>query len=306
MKTIREIRESVELEESNVSSISNIPFVIILKRKAIRIYPNGQKVALYHNEKLDKYVTIPFSDIGVSEEVEQIDELMGKGKLPEYIKDRKKEMRKIQNRNYKQRKDDPEAGRRNWKEYEAARYKMHRAQRLKVGDFEKPFKEETDLQEVSKELLKRYTKKASADADKTETSRDHYTSRAKHYALFKQPKSAQNMVDKADEKQNKLTNRLRGMSLADRKSNPDKYKNYPKQFKAKVHAKENFDLLSSITEKEKLTFSDGKSMVVDRELAESILQLHNKLTNDNKQKLHEMVNGTKKQFQTIVEFAMNQ
>jgi hypothetical protein len=50
----------------------DIPSVLILKRKAIRVYPDNQKVALYYSQALDKYVTIPFSDIqlGVNEEIE--------------------------------------------------------------------------------------------------------------------------------------------------------------------------------------------------------------------------------------------
>jgi hypothetical protein len=40
-----------------------MPTVLILKRKAIRVYPDNQKVALYYSQALDKYVTIPFSDI---------------------------------------------------------------------------------------------------------------------------------------------------------------------------------------------------------------------------------------------------
>ncbi len=48
----------------------DIPTVLILKRKAIRVYPDNQKVALYYSQALDKYVTIPFSDIqtGINEE----------------------------------------------------------------------------------------------------------------------------------------------------------------------------------------------------------------------------------------------
>jgi hypothetical protein len=44
----------------------DIPSVVILKRKAIRVYPDNQKVALYYSQALDKYVTIPFSDIQTS------------------------------------------------------------------------------------------------------------------------------------------------------------------------------------------------------------------------------------------------
>jgi hypothetical protein len=40
-----------------------MPSVLILKRKAIRVYPDNQKVALYYSQSLDKYVTIPYNDI---------------------------------------------------------------------------------------------------------------------------------------------------------------------------------------------------------------------------------------------------
>ncbi len=38
----------------------DMPVVLILKRKAIRVYPDNQKVALYYSQALDKYVSIPF------------------------------------------------------------------------------------------------------------------------------------------------------------------------------------------------------------------------------------------------------
>jgi len=54
----------------------DIPSVLILKRKAIRVYPDNQKVALYYSQALDKYVTIPFSDIqlGINEETKLTEE----------------------------------------------------------------------------------------------------------------------------------------------------------------------------------------------------------------------------------------
>jgi hypothetical protein len=57
---------------------STIPAIIILKRKAIRVYPDHQKVALYYAQAIDKYVTIPFGIFGdggiagsMNEEVER-------------------------------------------------------------------------------------------------------------------------------------------------------------------------------------------------------------------------------------------
>jgi len=57
---------------------SNPPFVLLLKRKAIRLYPDGTKVALYYNDKIDKYFSLPYGnavDAPIqAEEVEVIEE----------------------------------------------------------------------------------------------------------------------------------------------------------------------------------------------------------------------------------------
>lgn len=45
---------------------SKVPAVLLLKRKSMRVFPDGQKVALYYAQAIDKYVSIPFSEAGVS------------------------------------------------------------------------------------------------------------------------------------------------------------------------------------------------------------------------------------------------
>lgn len=52
----------------------DIPVVLILKRKAIRVYPDNQKVALYYAQAIDKYVTIPYGNINTSMNEEYIEE----------------------------------------------------------------------------------------------------------------------------------------------------------------------------------------------------------------------------------------
>lgn len=52
--------DALELVEEGVIK-SDPPFVLVLKRKAFRLYPDGVKIALYHNDKLDKYFSIPYS-----------------------------------------------------------------------------------------------------------------------------------------------------------------------------------------------------------------------------------------------------
>lgn len=66
-QTRRVVRE--EIEEVEVDALELIeqsikgdpPFVLILKRKALRMYPNKMKIALYYNDKLNKYFSVPYS-----------------------------------------------------------------------------------------------------------------------------------------------------------------------------------------------------------------------------------------------------
>ena len=58
------MKESKNLETDKLSK-TDIPSVLLLKRKAIRAFPNGQKVGLYYAQAIDKYVTVPFGEIGM-------------------------------------------------------------------------------------------------------------------------------------------------------------------------------------------------------------------------------------------------
>ena len=40
---------------------SNPPFVLLLKRKAIRLYPDGTKIALYYNDRIKRVFSIPYN-----------------------------------------------------------------------------------------------------------------------------------------------------------------------------------------------------------------------------------------------------
>jgi len=55
-----DIKEDIEFIEEKIDFEKDPPFVLVLKRKAIRLYPNKTKVALYYNQKLNKYFTIPY------------------------------------------------------------------------------------------------------------------------------------------------------------------------------------------------------------------------------------------------------
>jgi hypothetical protein len=73
----QKIKESIQTDSITESkeNVEDPPFVLMLKRKAIRLYPNKTKIALYYNQKLDKYFSVPYGPkidtVVQTEEVEQ-------------------------------------------------------------------------------------------------------------------------------------------------------------------------------------------------------------------------------------------
>lgn len=68
--------ESVETAEPEILEVEELPLligeevknkqmdppmVLMMKRKWVRQYPNGQRVALYYVDKINKYVTVPYT-----------------------------------------------------------------------------------------------------------------------------------------------------------------------------------------------------------------------------------------------------
>ncbi len=71
------IKVGDKVEEAVKDDSNDPPFVLLLKRRAIRLYPDKTKVALYYNKQLDKYFSVPFNtEIGsyIQAEEKQIDE----------------------------------------------------------------------------------------------------------------------------------------------------------------------------------------------------------------------------------------
>lgn len=54
-----EPKETEELKEQLTKF--DPPFVLVLKRKAIRLYPDSTRIALYYSDKLNKYFSVPYS-----------------------------------------------------------------------------------------------------------------------------------------------------------------------------------------------------------------------------------------------------
>lgn len=59
MKTLKELRSLDEKSEKETQM--DPPAVLIMRRKSIRQFPDGQRVALYYVDKIDKYVTVPYT-----------------------------------------------------------------------------------------------------------------------------------------------------------------------------------------------------------------------------------------------------
>ena len=73
---------TVELAKEEVVQLTESqdpPFVLVLKRKAIRLYPDGTKIALYHNERLNKDFAVPYAT--AAQPVIQAEELTTLGQL---------------------------------------------------------------------------------------------------------------------------------------------------------------------------------------------------------------------------------
>jgi hypothetical protein len=74
MKSLKDYIDSIPVQEDieeleEVSSKQNPkdpPAIMVMRRKSIRQFPNGQRVALYYVDSIKKYVSIPFDDKGIS------------------------------------------------------------------------------------------------------------------------------------------------------------------------------------------------------------------------------------------------
>ena len=56
------IKEEIEIVETDNVMKGDPPVTLLLKRKAIRLYPDETKIALYYNERLKKYFSVAYSN----------------------------------------------------------------------------------------------------------------------------------------------------------------------------------------------------------------------------------------------------
>ncbi len=61
-KTRQAVREDVELNEARMDTplVPDPPIVLVIKRKAVRLYPDGTRIALYWSDKLKRVFSVPY------------------------------------------------------------------------------------------------------------------------------------------------------------------------------------------------------------------------------------------------------
>lgn len=65
----KEITESTTGDESHLSvdlseaSIKEPPATLLMRRKAIRMFPDGKRVVMYYVDKLNRYISIPYDEV---------------------------------------------------------------------------------------------------------------------------------------------------------------------------------------------------------------------------------------------------
>ena len=59
VKEDEDVIEAEQLDEAQNPGPTP-PYVLLLKRKAIRLYPDGTKIALYYNKQINKFFSVPY------------------------------------------------------------------------------------------------------------------------------------------------------------------------------------------------------------------------------------------------------
>jgi hypothetical protein len=93
-----DVIETESLEENKKDLDGDPPFVLMLKRKAIRLYPNNTKIALYYNQRLNKYFSVPYgSKIDAPLQAEEVIEESVMNQLHKIVADKQAQTVKFGN-----------------------------------------------------------------------------------------------------------------------------------------------------------------------------------------------------------------
>ena len=60
-RAVKEDEDFIDVEQLDEQNPGPTPpYVLLLKRKAIRLYPDGTKIALYYNKQINKFFSVPY------------------------------------------------------------------------------------------------------------------------------------------------------------------------------------------------------------------------------------------------------
>ena len=87
-KARQAVREELEEGTRMDSPLVPVPpIILVIKRKAVRLYPDGTRIALYYSDKMKRYFSIPFgtpeADVSGVQAESFVDELRSTSKLTE-------------------------------------------------------------------------------------------------------------------------------------------------------------------------------------------------------------------------------
>jgi len=85
-KARQAVRE--DLDEATSSPLVPVPpIILVIKRKAVRLYPDGTRIALYYSDKMKRYFSVPFgtpeADVSGVQAESFVNELKSTSKLTE-------------------------------------------------------------------------------------------------------------------------------------------------------------------------------------------------------------------------------
>ena len=73
VKEDEDVIEAEQLDEAQNPGPTP-PYVLLLKRKAIRLYPDGTKIALYYNKQINKFFSVPYdTPTGTAIQAEEVE-----------------------------------------------------------------------------------------------------------------------------------------------------------------------------------------------------------------------------------------
>ena len=81
-RVVKEDEDFIDVEQLDEQNPGPTPpYVLLLKRKAIRLYPDGTKIALYYNKQINKFFSVPYdTPTGTAIQAEEVVSEMNIGK----------------------------------------------------------------------------------------------------------------------------------------------------------------------------------------------------------------------------------